>query len=491
MGIIQQQTIKGSAYSFVGVILGFLNLVILSPLIFTTDQIGLTQVMIAIATILTQVGSLGFNNVTNRLFPYFRSPRQGHRGYLSLAFLITATGFLLCLIGMVLYMPSFIESNREKSALLSEYARYIPVLLGFLMLFTLLDNYCKVLFNAVLGTFLHDFVLRLIVLLLVLLFYFGLIDFNTYVLLFVISQAVPSIIIIIYLLYRGEFRFTGFRGFITPDFARQIISLSVFGIIAGMSSIALTTIDKYMVNHFEGLGDAGIYSIAVYFATLILIPARSLGKIAVPVVSELWKINDTRLIQDVYYKSSINQLLIGLLIFIGIIANMNNIFRILPPEYAKGEMVVLFFGLANIISASAGACKIILATSSHYKYHTYLMVIYIVVVIISNLILIPVMGITGAAVAALISMFVYTGLTVLVLKSFFGFWPFRSVHMVLIVSAGIIYFIAGFIPELHVVTDILVRSVLIIILFAIITIVFRVSDDALRIYNIVINIFRK
>ncbi|MBN1388615.1 MAG: polysaccharide biosynthesis protein [Bacteroidales bacterium] len=487
MGIIQQQTIKGSAYSFVGVILGFLNLAILSPLIFTTDQIGLTQVMIAIATILSQVGSLGFNNVTNRLFPYFRSPRQGHRGYLSLAFLITATGFILCLIGMVLYMPTFIESNRENSGLLSEYAWYIPVLLGFLMLFTLLDNYCKVLFNAVLGTFLHDFVLRLIILLLVLSFYFGIIDFDTYVLLFVISQAVPSLIIIIYLLYKGEFRFTGFRGFITPDFARQIVSLSLFGIIAGLSSIALTTIDKYMVNHFEGLGDAGIYSIAVYFATLILIPARSLGKIAVPVVSELWKINDLQIIQEVYYKSSINQLLIGLLIFIGIIANTNNIFRILPPEYAKGEMVIVFFGLANLISASAGACKIILSTSSHYKYHTYLMVVYIVVVIVSNLILIPVMGINGAAVAALISMFIYTALTVMALKRFYGLWPFLFKHFIAIILTAVVYLLVGLIPEMGLIADIAVRSMAIVIVFGAGVLVFNLSEDS----KIMLNNLRK
>lgn len=491
LGIIQQQTIKGSVYSFVGVVLGFVNLAILSPLIFTTEQIGLTQVMIAIATILSQIGSLGFNNVTNRLFPYFRSKSKGHRGYLSLAFLITATGFILSLIGLVLYMPSFIESNREKSELLSQYAWYIPVLLGFIMLFTLLDNYCKVLFKAVLGTFLHDFVLRLIILLLVLSFYFGLIDFNTYVLLFVISQAVPSIIIIIYLFYRGEFRFTGFRGFITPDLARQIVSLSVFGIIAGLSTIAITTIDKYMVNNFEGLGDAGIYSIAGYFAVLILIPARSLGKIAVPVVSEAWKNNDLKVIQEVYYKSSINQLLVGLLIFIGIIANMNNIFRILPPEYAKGEMVILFFGLANIVSASAGACKIILSTSSHYRYQTYLMIVFIIVVIVSNLILIPAMGITGAAVAALISMFVYTGLTVFVLRRFFGFWPFNKVHLLLIVSSCIIYYAAGLLPELSLIADIIVRSILITALFAVITLVFKVSDDVLRIYNVIMDYFRK
>ncbi|MDZ7738873.1 MAG: oligosaccharide flippase family protein [Bacteroidales bacterium] len=478
MGLIQQQTIRGTVYSFLGVILGFVNLAILSPLIFTSDQIGLTQVMIAIATILAQLGGLGFNNVTNRLFPYFRSSPGAHNGYLSLASLVTATGFIICLIGLSIYMPTFIENNREKSALLSEYAWYIPVLLGFIMLFTLLDNYCKVLFNAVIGTFLRDFVLRLITLLLVLLFYFSLIDFSTYVFLFVISQAVPALIIIIYLLYRGEFRFTGYKSFLSPDLIRQIISLSLFGVVAGLSGIAITSIDKYMVNSFEGLGDAGIYSIAVYFAALILIPARSLGKIAIPVISEAWKRNDIKVIQDVYYKSSINQLIIGLLIFVGIIANMDNIFRILPPEYAKGEMVIIFFGFANLVSASAGACKIILSTSSYYKYQTYLMLILIILVIVSNLILIPAMGIPGAALASLISMFVYTGLTVVVLKRFFGLWPFVFKHIIILSLALLIFVAASLLPKMPLVMDIMLRSILIIVMFGAGVLLFNISDDA-------------
>ncbi|HKL66889.1 MAG TPA: oligosaccharide flippase family protein, partial [Bacteroidales bacterium] len=317
MGLIQQQTIKGTVYSFLGVIIGFVNIAVLSPMIFTTDQIGLTQVMVAMATIIAQMGNLGFNNVAARLFPLFRSPRKGHNGYLSLAFLVSGAGFIICLVLLSLYMPAFIENNREKSMLLAEYAEYLPLLVGIIMLFTLLDYYSKVLFNAVLGTFLREFVMRLVLLGLILSFYFGIIDFSDYVFLFIVAQAIPALGITVYLLIKGEFKFTGFREFITPSLKKQMLSLCAFGILSGLSGIAITSIDKYMVNAYVGLSGAGIYSIAVYFASLILIPARSLQKIAIPVISEAWKRNDNEVIQNVYYKSSINQLIIGLLIFIG------------------------------------------------------------------------------------------------------------------------------------------------------------------------------
>ena len=464
-------------------VIGFVNLAVLSPIVFTTDQIGLTQVLIAIATILAQVGSLGFNNVTNRLFPYFRTGSKDHNGYLSLAFLVTSAGFIISLILLFLYLPRFIEINREKSSLLSEYAFYIPVLLGLVMLFTLLDNFCKVLFNATIGIALKEVAVRAVNLVCIILFYFSIIDFNTFMLLFVLTQALPALVIILYLLARGEFRFTGFRHMLDKNMLRQIASLCIYGIIAGLSGIALTNIDKYMVNHYNGLSDAGIYSIAVYFATLILIPARSLGKISVPVVAEAWKRNDLQQIGEIYRKSSINQFLIGMLILVGIMGNMNNIFRLLPQEYAAGEMVIIFYSAANIINISTGVSQYILGTSALYRYQTYLMILLIFLLVVSNLILIPVIGMTGAAIASLISMFVYTLLTLVLLRVKFTLWPFCKKHLVVIVLSAVIWAVSFSIPEMDLIIDILIRSLVITILFVIATLMFRLSDDAQNIWK--------
>lgn len=483
MGVIRQQTIKGTFYSYLGVIIGFVNLAVLSPLVFTSDQIGLTQVIIAVATVLAQMGSLGFNNVTNRLFPYFRSESKDHNGFLSLAFLVTTAGFIISLVLLFIYLPRFTEINQEKSSLLSEYAFYIPVLLGLVMLFTLLDNFCKVLFNATIGIALKEVAVRLANLACIILFYFRIIDFNTFMLLFVLTQALPALIIIIYLLIKGEFRFTGFRHMMDKNMLRQIVSLCIYGIIAGLSGIALTNIDKYMVNHYNGLSDAGIYSIAVYFATLILIPARSLGKISVPVVAEAWKRNDLEQIRDIYRKSSINQFIIGMLILVGIFGNMNNIFRLLPQEYAAGEMVIIFYSVANIINISTGVSQYILGTSSLYRYQTYLMIILIFVLIVSNIILIPLMGMTGAAIASLISMTVFTLLTLILLKMKFRLWPFCRNHIIMLVVSAIIWAVSFIIPEMDLIVDILVRSAVITIMFIAATVVFRLSDDATKIWN--------
>jgi O-antigen/teichoic acid export membrane protein len=491
LGVIQRQTISGTFYSYVGVIIGFVSLAVLSPKIFSTEQIGLTQILIATSSILAQIGGLGFNNVTNRLFPYFRDRESGHNGFLSLGLLVTIAGFLISALIIIIYLPTFEEANKARSALLSDYAYYIPVLLGMTMFFSLLDNFCKVLFNAVLGTFLREVLLRLINLGLIILFLLDVITFRGYILYFVISQAIPALIIIIYLIREGEFRLTGFKNFIDRPLVNEIIKLSFYGILAGLSGIAITNIDKYMVNSIDGLSDAGIYSIAVYFATIILIPARSLGKISVPIIAEAWKKNDVSEINHIYSRSSINQYLIGLLIMAGIFCNLKNIFEFLPAEYINGKLVIIIFSITNIVNVSTGVSQYILGTSYLYRYQTYLMLLLIILVIITNTIMIPIWGMTGAALASLLSMSVYTFLTVLMLWKKYKLWPFSLLHLKATVVAVAIFFISSLIPPMSLYIDVVVRSLVITILFLTAVLVLKLSDEGSEILRKILRVIRR
>jgi O-antigen/teichoic acid export membrane protein len=491
LGVIQRQTISGTFYSYVGVIIGFVSLAVLSPKVFTTEQIGLTQILIATSSILAQIGGLGFSNVTNRLFPYFRNRETSHNGFLSLGLLVTIAGFLISALVIIIYLPTFEEANKARSALLSDYAYYIPVLLGMTMFFSLLDNFCKVLFNAVLGTFLREVLLRLINLGLIILFLFDVITFRAYILYFVISQAIPALVIIIYLIREGEFRLTGFKNFIDKPLVNEIIKLSFYGILAGLSGIAIINIDKYMVNSIDGLSDAGIYSIAVYFATIILIPARSLGKISVPVIAEAWKKNDVSEINHIYTRSSINQYLIGLLIMAGIFGNLKNIFEFLPAEYINGKLVIIIFSITNIVNVSTGVSQYILGTSYLYRYQTYLMLLLIILVIITNTIMIPIWGMTGAALASLLSMSVYTFLTVFMLWKKYRLWPFSLLHLKATLVAVAIFFISSLIPPMSLYIDVIVRSLVITILFMTAVLLLGLSDEGSDILRKILRVIRR
>ena len=477
MGIVQRQTLRGTAWSYIGALLGFVNIALLSPKIFSTGEIGVVQLLLSLATMLAQFSSLGFINVINRLFPYFRESRGRHHGFLALSLTITLAGFIAALVFLKFYSPHFEMANIERSPLISEYSFYLPALLLVTLLFNLLDNYNKVLYDAVLGTFLREFLFRVLNLVLIALFWAGLIDFSGYVFGYVVSQGVLLIIIFISLLARGEISLKFEPGFITPQLRREIIILCLFGILTGFSTIALTTFDKLFINRYLGEGEVGIYSIASYFAVLILLPGRSVAKISIPFLAESWKKDDLETIDDMYSRSSINQYAMGLLIFIGLLVNIENIFRLLPDVYGSSAAVIILIGLGNLVSVSAGINGVILSTSALYRYQTWLMFILIALFVATSMIFIPLFGITGAALAAMVSNIIYNMLGVVVVGRRFGLWPYGMAHLKMTI-VGLAAASAGFlIPQITLIPDIIIRSLLVTFIFIGGVYFWRLSDD--------------
>jgi O-antigen/teichoic acid export membrane protein len=73
-----------------------------------------------------------------------------------------------------------------------------------------------------------------------------------------------------------------------------------------------------MVDHYLGLSQAGVYTISFFFGTLVIIPARTMGKITSVVIADAWKSDDKKTILDIYKKSTLSLPVAGTLVFIGL-----------------------------------------------------------------------------------------------------------------------------------------------------------------------------
>ncbi len=149
MGIIIKQSIRGSIWSYLGVIIGFVTTSYLYPNYLSTDLVGLFSLLVSYATLFGQFSLLGLPGITSRLFPVFRDKASAHHGFMWLSLLFFAMGFLLFIGCFFLIAPWLQTNNMEKSALFADYIYLIPLLTFFSMLFIQLDNYNKVLYNAV------------------------------------------------------------------------------------------------------------------------------------------------------------------------------------------------------------------------------------------------------------------------------------------------------------------------------------------------------
>ncbi len=488
MGVIKRQTIRGSVYSYLGVLVGFFTTALIMPRLMTQEQIGLTNILVAVSAIYSQFSTLGFTKVIERLFSYFRDKDKHHNGFVFITVAVGMVGFALSLISFFILKPYIIESNIQKSPLLVEYIWYLLPLIFFRMFFLLLDSYNKMLFDATTGTFLSDLFYRLGNLALLIAFYFNLINFPQFVFGYVFVLCFPAIYLAGLLIYRKQFNLKPNLEFIQPPMRKEMISLSVFGIIGGLSSVALLNIDTIMLNEYYNLSMTGVYSISFFFGTIILIPNKALGKISSTIIADAWMTNDIKTIDDIYYKSSINQLIAALLLFILMVTNLHNIFKILPPQYAGGEWVIILIALSNLIVASTGVSVQIIGTSHKYKIQTYSMGVLVVLVVIFYMIFIPLWGMVGAALGSLLSVSGASLLRVFYLRQNMNLFPYRKIHLKCI-AIGILAFVVGkIIPVIdNFIIDLFVRCSAISILFVGLNYLFHISDDL----NLMANKFLK
>jgi len=491
VGIIEKQSIKGSIYSYIGVAIGFVTAGLLLPNIFSMEENGVIDLLTAWSLVFATLATLGLNNVTTRLFPWFRNTKNHHNGFFGILFWANMAGLLLVLLLYFAIRPWIITDSLKgdnPSLLFIHYIDYIIPLTAFTTIYLVIDIYYSVLMNAVRGIFLKEFIQRILILIVILGFVAGLFQFSGFILFYSVALSLPGIIIALLLLKDGEFRIRLQPDFLTPGLSRSLVSVAFFGVTIAFSNILILYLDRLMISSILGVTAVGLYGRMAFYGTLVSIPIRAVSKISAVVVGQNWKDNDHQAINRLYRDTSLHQLIFGLLIFIGIWGNVTNIFHLIPDSYAEGRNVILYMGISNLFIMASGISGPIMATSSHYRLLAFFVFLFGVLVLGTNLIFIPLMGISGAALASAISALFYGLMRYVFLWKKYGMQPYTWKHLGAVGIALLAYLPALLIPDLNnennkilsLILDIGVRSSAISIVFIGATLLLNISPDLNR-----------
>ncbi|MDN3579612.1 lipopolysaccharide biosynthesis protein [Mucilaginibacter flavus] len=487
MGIIKQQTIKGSIYSYLGILIGFLTVSIIQPHSLSAEGIGLISLLGSLSLMFAQFSIMGFNG-TARYFPYFRNEENKHNGYLFLSCAISAVGSILFITIAYVYKDELVGRN-QKSILFEQYYWYLVPLTIFTLFFNVFDLYARMLYNMTTGLILREFTKRIFVLITVLLVYFKLVSFNTFMILWFLANIIPTGLIIARLIKDNQFSLKPNLEFLTKDMVRKLVGICFFTILTGASPLIIQNIDNILISKKLGLNHTGVYSWAFNFGIIISLPSRALYSIAYTVIAESWKKNDMANIRSVYEKSCVNQLISSLFLFILIWANVDNIFAMLPPEFKDGKYTIFFVSLGFFIDSATGINLVILATSKYFKYDSLFNVLLVGVIVIANLILIPIYGITGAAIASAITFFIFNLFRYLFILIKFKMQPFKIESLLAIVTGVLVYYLSVWIiPHIqNFIIDTIARTAFITIIYLPTIYFLKLSDDINIIINNLIN----
>jgi O-antigen/teichoic acid export membrane protein len=481
MGIIIRQGIWISVSSYLGVLLGYVNIILLFPQFLELDQIGSVRFIQSTSLLFLQFAQVGLSAVILRYYPiiFARAPRVS--GFVPSMLLISLFFFLLFLAGFTVlqdYIWQYFSSNAPQT---QEYAGLIVALVFLMSMQAVLEAYSRSVLEAVVVNVLRDVVLRVITTLLILSYALHWIGFITFLWLFVGIYALNLVLLAAYLAQRGHLRLSLDFSFWRYVNVREIVSFSLFTFLGGSGSSIFRRVDAFMITSMLGLSATGIYTIMFNVAVVIEVPMAAIAQISQPIIAKSFATNDLPTIATIYRKSAINQQLIGSLLFIGIWANLPNLFAIMPEgeAFKQGYWVVVIIGFSKLIDMSTGSNNEIINMSEHYRFNMLMMLLLGAVAVATNWLLIPRLGIDGAALATLLTVVAFNAIKLVFIYRKYQLLPFSRKNLwLLIITALVLYPALRIEPLGSVWVDLPVRSVGITLVFGALVFFLRVSDDA-------------
>lgn len=482
MGSIVKQSSIGLIANYIGIFVGFVNVMLIMPSLLKAEQIGLINLILSVVMIVSPIMDFSATQIIGRYFTHVKHRQE----ILNLSFVISCCGALFFILIFIAGQPWFIRYYQKNSPEIIPYYWWI-YMISIIMSWTSLAE-CFSIINSKyhISAFSREVLFRLGITGLLSGLALHLYDFNTYIYLHFLMYGVSGVIILFYLRNKGLFRWRLTLPSLSAGQRRSMFRFGGFTIFTGLAAVTAGRMDMIMLGSMEGLKDVGVYTIAMFMASTIEIPRKSVLQSSAPVIRMAIRENDFDKVAQIQYKTILNLLLIGGFILTILMANLNSIYAVIPNGgvYRTGFWVVLFIGLSRICDMLAGSNDEIIISSRYYRFNVVFIILLASLSIGLNYKLIPAYGLTGAAA----STFLATGIVV-----FFKSWLFRvlfkrNVYNLTLPGIMLFYIILGsffyFVPDIiHPIISIGIKCMLIALCLFLFLKWTRVSPDLNQLIN--------
>lgn len=476
MGIVIRQSIRSSIISYIGVAIGYVNVLWLYPYFLSTEQVGLFRLIQSTAYLLATFGQMGLAQSFIKFFPEFKK----EKGFLGATLVGGTLGFILLCLFSILFQSSITGYFSQESPLFVEYFQLTLIVTYLIILFQLLEAYSRSLLNIVAPTLLKDIGLRILTMGFLILYGFEYLNFNTLVYLLIAVYGMAALGLLIHFARNKELSLSLNFGFLKNGQLKRVLNYGLFSLIGAGGTQIILQIDSVMISGSLGLEETGIYTIAFFIGIVIEMPKRAITQLSSALLAQSFNKNDMAAVKKLYQQTSINQLLIGSLLLIGIWANLNNIYAFIPNNeaYLTGINVVLFIGLGKLSDMAFGTNGEIIVMSKYFRFNVIAVAVLAVLTILLNLWLIPLYGIEGAAIASFLAMLSFNLIKYVFVWIKFGIQPFNFATLKMIGIVALVLFVNRLLPvqESHLI-DLIIRSGIIATLVIGLALLLKVSTE--------------
>ncbi|CAN5475760.1 hypothetical protein BH09BAC3_BH09BAC3_34530 [soil metagenome] len=486
MGIIIRQSIITTIISYIGVAIGYVNLLYLYPRFLSPEQVGLMRTVQDSAILLAQFAQFGLAQSIIRFFPRFMGNVVQSRNFINIILLAGLAAFGFFLIVYFIFEQSILGYFQTNAGEFIHYSGLALWLTFIIVITTLLEVYSRSLLKNILPNILKEIVVRLLLAIIILFYFKGLLTFPQVMIGSVLVYVFCLMVLGTSLVAHGYLNAKIELNLIEPPFRKELVSFSLLSFAGTAGLIIIGKVDSLMVAGLLGLTPVAIYTTSYYMASVIDIPKRAMTQIASPLISRGLEKNDLLEIKNIYQKTALNQFILGSLLLIGISANLTSIFLLMPKGdlYEAGRWVVVIVGIGKLADMLFGPSSEIIVYSKYYRFNIVLIIILAVLIITTNNYLIPKYGIEGAALATALILIIFNLIKFIFIWIKMDLQPFSFAFIKIILIAAIAWFAQWIMPRLDMVLlDMIVRSAIITLVFGLFILWTNVSPDANNLFR--------
>ena len=409
MGIVVRQSIKGAIMNYIGVLVGFITTFFIVTKYLTTEEVGLTRILVDAAILLSSLAQLGVSTSAMRYYPYFKDEKEKDHGFFGWSVIIPFFGFIIFTILFFVFKQPIENYFSQNSALFVDYIYFVIPMAFFMVYLLVFETNSNLLMRIVVPKFIREVGIRLMTLAVYLLYAFDVISLDGMVIALCLTYGIATVFNVIYLFTLKKVSFKIQPSYVTKWLRKDFIFYTLFLIATSLAGNLIPVLNTFFVSGKLGLAVAGINTIAVYIANMVEIPYRSLAAISRPNISQGMKDSDFHGVNALIKSVSLHQFIVSCFIFFIIWINIDLIYNIIPNGnvYDEAKFVVFILAIVKIVNTSLNVGATVLSYSKYYYYSLLFTVILTFTAIVMNIKLIPMWGMEGAALASLISYLIY------------------------------------------------------------------------------------
>ncbi|MFA9190088.1 oligosaccharide flippase family protein [Flavobacterium sp. FZUC8N2.13] len=439
MGIVLNQSLKNTIITYIGFAIGGINTIYLYPVFLGATYYALTNYILSSANVIMPLFAIGMQNTLVKFYSQYQTNEERSR-FLSFTVLFP----LLLIIPMFLigfyFFDEILFFLSKKNIIVKNYIWLIPFIGLCMAYFEIFYAWLRVHMHSVFGNFIKEVGLRLASLFLLIGVYYNWITVEGFV---YATAIVYFLALLVTMFYAFSIEKPHFQ-FSIPTNTKDILTYTFYIILSGSVANLLLDGDKMILNQYMNIENIAYYSVATYIALVISVPSRAMHQIVYPITAKLMHENKHDEMDVLYKKTSINLQVVGGFVMLGIFANINQLYELVPPEYAGGIMVVFMIGLSKYFDLILGNNNAIIFNTKYYRAVLFLGVLLVILTVGLNMVFIPRYGIIGSAFATLLSITLYSLAKLMFVVKRLHLYPFTKQTLYSIYLTAILFLVFYF-----------------------------------------------